>query len=527
MHNSQVQELFEARDNGAKIITIDPRLSTVAGKSDYWLPIKPATDIALLLSWMNVIINEELYDKKYIQKYGFGFEDLEQHVKDKTPEWASTITGLDPELIRSTAWEMAKASPATIVHPGRHVTWYGDDSQRARCVAILNALLGSWGRKGGFYLPKKANVPSYPHPAYPKPKWSWKDLLDGRYALAGSSVSNVFVEASHPEFKGKNKIKGWFVVGTNLPQTIPNVKYTEEAMQNLDLLVVVDTMPMEITGYADVVLPECTYLERYDDLRVSQSRTPTVAIRMPVAKPKYLTKPSSWMVKKLGHKFGLDAYFNYDDYDDVLEWQLNQIGSSIRDIRKKGIINLPREESEMYLKDDEYFEFSTNTGMIELYSTAFEDEGFDPMPKYTPHDEPGEGFYRLNYGRAPMHTFSRTANNPYLKDIMSGNNIWMNPKVAQRWGIKEGQEIWLRNQDRVTSRFSAKVRITERMDQYSIYMVHGFGHSERRLRNTYGKGISDTELITNVKVDPIMGGTGMRSNFVTFEMNNPRKEVVS
>ncbi len=73
---------------------------------------------------------------------------LKAHVKDFTPEWAYGITTINPELIRKTAKEMADASPAVIVHPGRHVTWYGDDTQRVRAIAILNALLGSWGQQG-------------------------------------------------------------------------------------------------------------------------------------------------------------------------------------------------------------------------------------------------------------------------------------------------------------------------------------------------------------------------------------------
>lgn len=150
MHNSQVQELSEAIDKGASIITVDPRLSTVAAKSKYWLPIRPATDMALLLTWMNVIIFEELYDKEYVAKYTTGFDQLKEHVRPFTPEWAYSITDLTPKMIRDSAHEMAKNAPATMIHPGRHVTWYGDDTQRSRAIGILNALLGSWGRRGGF-----------------------------------------------------------------------------------------------------------------------------------------------------------------------------------------------------------------------------------------------------------------------------------------------------------------------------------------------------------------------------------------
>jgi thiosulfate reductase/polysulfide reductase chain A len=123
-----------------------------------------------------------------------------------------------------------------------------------------------------------------------------------------------------------------------------------------------------------------------------------------------------------------------------------------------------------------------------------------------------------------MHTFSRTANNPNLTDLMDENNIWVNPRVAEQWGLKNGQRIRLKNQDGVESEFAIPVRITERIRWDSIYMVHGFGHSRKEMKRAYGKGISDTELITNVMHDPIMGGTGMRGNFVTFLLDEKEAE---
>ena len=93
-----------------------------------------------------------------------------------TPEWAYGITTIDPTVIRETAREMANAAPAVIVHPGRHVTWYGDDTQRLRAVAILNALLGSWGRRGGFYSTGDLRRCPAVHPEYPGTKENMEDM---------------------------------------------------------------------------------------------------------------------------------------------------------------------------------------------------------------------------------------------------------------------------------------------------------------------------------------------------------------
>ena len=516
MHNSQVQEMSEAIDKDAVIITVDPRYSISASKSKYWLPIKASTDIALLLAWINVLIYEDLYDKKYVDKYCSGFDKLKDHVKNYTPEWAYGISTIEPDLIRKTAKEMANASPAVIVHPGRHVTWYGDDTQRIRAIAILNALLGSYGKHGGFYFPESISLAEYPHPEFPKINKSWREASPDKYLLAEMPLANIIVDASIP---GKTKglqYKGWIVNGSNLIFSLPNIKNTIKAIQNLELLVAIDTMPMEITGWADVVLPECTYIERYDPPRNDHFREPNIALRMPAAKPKYNSKPSWWIVKELSKKLELNQYFAWNSIEEFLDYKFKKLGTSLSEMQKTGVKKFKR-ETNLYLSDDEDHTFNTDSGKIELYSTLFEQQGFDPLPVYTEHEQPPENFYRLIYGRAPMHTFSRTTNNQNLNDLMSENSIWINPKVANKWDLKNDQYIKLQNQDGIVSSSQIKVRITERIGWDSVYLVHGFGHSQKQMKRSYKRGVSDSELITKVLIDPIMGGTGMRSNFVTFK----------
>jgi len=524
MHNGQVQEMSDAIDRGATIITVDPRFSTAASKSKFWLPIKPSTDMALLLAWIHVLIYEDLFNKEYVEKNTIGFEQLKLHVEKLTPEWAYGITTIKPHIIRETARAMANASPAVIVHPGRHVTWYGDDTQRSRAIAILNALLGSWGRRGGFFFKESLSIPDYPHPPFPEPAWSWKETHAGKFPLAKLSVSNALVDASIPETGKEHIIRGWIVSGTNLPMTMPQKDQLLKAIQSLEFLVVVDTMPMEITGFADVVLPECTFFERYDELRESPGREPYLGLRMPAAEPLYDSKPAWWIAKKIGERLGLGEYFNYDDLKEVIEWQLGQLGTSLVEMQEVGVKKFERKSGSLYMTENQPKEFNTNSGKIELYSSELAELGFDPMPVYTPHPEPPQGFYRLIYGRAPMHTFSRTANNPNLVDLMKENAVWIHPNVADIWGLKKDQYVWLKNQDGVVSHFPVKVRLTERIRWDSVYMVHGFGHRDKKLRLAYGRGANDSDLITNVMMDPLMGGTGMRGNFVTILTEDPEKE---
>ncbi len=526
MHNSQVQELSDAIDKGVSIITVDPRLSTVANKSKFWLPIRPSTDMALLLSWMHVLIYEELYDKEYVEKNTTGFEELKKHVRQFTPEWAYPITDIKPEMIRKSAREMAISAPSTIVHPGRHVVWYGDDTQRSRAIAILNALLGSWGRRGGFYFSEKMRIPKYPQPPYPKPKWD-AHTLSHHFPFANHGVTGDVIKASLIEKTKEHHVKAWMVAGTNLTKSVPERAVIESAINELEFLVVVDTMPMEITGYADVILPECTYLERYDQLRNSSWRTPSVALRMPAVKPKYQSKPAWWMAKQLGERLGLQDYFDYEDYEEVIKWQLEHVGTSLEEMKHLGVKNYDRRSKNLYMDEKATQKFKTPSGKIELYSQKLKDAGFEPFPVYKEHERPPKNYLRMIYGRAPMHTFSKTVNNPYLNELKNENLLWINPRVAKKWNLHYGQKVWLKNQDGVISTFPIKVRMTERIRWDSIYMVHGFGHNNKNLTRAYSKGASDTKLISKILTDPIMGGTGLRGNFVTILTEEPTKNIES
>ena len=512
LHNGQVQTLTEALNKDVTLITVDPRFSVPAGKSKHWLPIKPGTDMALLLAWMHVLIEEELYDKDYIERYTIGFEQLARHVREYTPEWVYLETGIKPEVIRETAREMAKAAPATVVHPGRHATWYGDDTQRSRAIAMLNVLLGSWNREGGFYIPESVSLPNYPLPAYPKPKTKTADAYPGKWPFASQGVTNGVIDASIGD---DAFFKGWLVYGTNLPTTIPGVAAKlKAAADSLELLVVVETMPSEMTGYADVILPECTYLERYDNLRNSGERHPSLALRMPAFEPKYDSKPGWWIAKRLGHKLGLDKYFPWNDFAERLDWQLQQVGSSLEEMKKLGVKNFPR-KSPLYLSKGARARFRTPSGKIELYSQQLADKGFDPMPVFTPPDPVPNGYYRLNYGRMPAHTFGKTTNNPLLFQLAPENQLWVNPMIANEWSLKNGEYVRLGGTNGVISN-KIRVRVTERIGPDSVFMAHGFGRKSKRMRLAAGAGADDSELMSNIKIDPIMGGTGMRGSFVTF-----------
>jgi thiosulfate reductase/polysulfide reductase chain A len=169
----------------------------------------------------------------------------------------------------------------------------------------------------------------------------------------------------------------------------------------------------------------------------------------------------------------------------------------------------------MYFAPGESRYFRTASGKIELYSRKLEEHGFDPMPAYRRPDVVPEGYYRLNYGRVAAHTFGRTQNNPLLFELAPENVVWINPIIANEMNIKSGDYVRLKNPDGIVSN-EVRVRVTERIRPDSVYLPHGFGHTDARLSLAFGKGADDAALMTRPAIDPIMGGTGMRNNFVTI-----------
>ena len=147
---------------------------------------------------------------------------------------------------------------------------------------------------------------------------------------------------------------------------------------------------------------------------------------------------------------------------------------------------------------------------------ALEDIAFEPASSSSSFlMSVTHGIFRLITGRAPVHTFSRTQTNPLLGDLMRENELWVNAQTARSLGVKSGQYVQLSNQDGVTSN-RVRVKATQRIRPDTVYMVYGFGHTNRMLKSAYLKGASAAQLNTRYATDPLMGGTSIHGNFVTL-----------
>ncbi|RLB59585.1 MAG: nitrate reductase [Deltaproteobacteria bacterium] len=508
IQTAQVAEFAEAIGRGARIVVADPRMSVAASKADSWLPIRPGTDTALLLAWIHVLLAEELYDTDYVDRHAFGLDQLRSAMARYTPGWAAEVTQIPAERIVAEARELGKRKPAVMIHCGRFSAWYGNDTQRSRAMAILTALLGAWGRPGGYYLPSKVQLgPAACPPAHGPMDQS---VASGRHAFTHFGVAaQELVEAS---IGSKARIKQWILCAVNPIQSIPASKRTVEAMKAVDFITMLDVIPTDGALWADLILPEAAYLERFDDiLAVTDHPHPFVALRQPVIPPPGEAKEPYWIVQQLAHRLGHDDCFTHADVTGYLDARLAPLGITVAELARKGIHDL--DEQQPFLAPGQPHRFPTPSGRIELYSPTLQAKGYDPVPVFEPVEQPPAGWFRLVAGRSPYHSFGRTQNTKRLMEKEPDNLLWINAGVAKAKGLSSGDQVFLQNEDGFRTG-PIPVWVTSAIRADVVYTVHGYGGRSPTLRLAYAKGVSDNALTSRFKADGPTGSTGLRVNFV-------------
>ena len=510
VHVSHVREFIAGLNKGAKLIVVDPRFSAPADKADIYLPIRPGTDTALLLSWINYVIQKNLYDKAFVKDHCNGFEKLRESVKPYTIEWAAKICDLNPKDMKRAIELLAKDRPNVAIHPGRHSTWYGkDDVGRHHALAILNGLMGAVAVPGGIYFP----TPVKPGKAKgmeveveeTTPAISLKTEYPYAEAL-GTPTANI-IKAT---LTGKPyPVKFWGINGVNILQTIPNPYDTMEAIKKLDFIFSSEMLAGETAIWSDIILPDATYLERYDAIHTYDGLTPYLTVRQPVVEAMFETKSPYWVAHQLAKKMNVDV-FPYEKEQDYLNMQLQPLNLSLEKLNAQGgIIAYPAKP----YRDRKDLKLPTESGKYELYVEDFAKNKLDPLPKFIPVTAPPKGYMRLVYGRVPMHTFSRTMNNLWLNNEMPENELWVNDSVAAKIGIKDGDTVIMENQDGKKSN-PVKVKVTAGMRPDAAYLPHGFGSKSPLLTKTYKKGASDQFMITRYENDPYVGSSSHRTSFI-------------
>ncbi len=502
--NSETQALMAAIARGTKVVVLDPRFTKTASKATEWLPVRPGTDLAFFLALLHVIIAEDLYDKEFVQKYTVGFDQVAQAVNPYTPEWAASKTEIPAATIRRIAREFALAAPHAFAHPNWRTSNFVNSFQAERSIAILNALVGNWAQPGGLQPSSgEGGIPlgSPPQPPYPRVSALRLDGVPSKYPLVPLEIG-VFQEIRDAVLAGQPyQGRGWFVYRQNPIASLPERRKTLEAFGKLDFIVTIDTTMNDTAWFSDVVLPEASYLERYDPLAVVGD---AVFIRQPAVAPMGESKSALWIFKELGTRLGLADYFAYKDDEDYLRQQLKPLGVTLEEVKAKGFYR----PSTAQAKDE--FKFDTPSGKIELAASALEKANFPTVPSWQEPPAPGADQFYLLTGKVAQHTQFATQNNRLLHELFPKNTAWIHTKPAAARGIKNGDQVFVES---AAGKVRIEATVTEAIRPDCVYMTPGFGHLSKGTRTSYGQGASDSDLHLTY-TDPVSGGQALSQTFV-------------
>jgi len=518
IRTSQVTSLTRAMEKGTKVVCIDPRHNATANLASEWIPIRPGTDLALVLAMANVIISEELYDMAFVEQHTIGFDEFRAAVQSYTPEWAEPITDIPAATIYRLARELASHKPNCFIDPswkGAFGTNYKNSSQTCRAVACLNALLGNMGTPGGltFYEgPKFGKLDPAKHPEPPKPTLPRADGagVKGEWPLATSQGLPHYLAQKAKE----GKVKAGFIRHHNPVRNFPDPEHMMTGYKGLELLVVFETHLTETAMAATHILPEPSFLEREEVVEGLAGKKPAACLRpQVVAKIHPETRSFDEIIVALAHKLGIGQYFQFS-LEELNRARLAPLGITLEELRQKG--TFIGEEVPV----PEVPEFKTPSGKVEFYVAKFAENGHSPVPVWeAPLVSPDPGnprSFRLIHGKQGYHSHTATANIPYLLQITKDHDaerLWLNASRAAALGIKDGDLVLVKS---ALASGKVRVKVTERLHPDAAYLPSGYGSFSPYLPNARGFGLNQNDF-TPYMMEPLNGHAMMMEVIVEVQ----------
>jgi thiosulfate reductase/polysulfide reductase chain A len=511
----EVNDLLDAIESGCRLTVIDIRANISSTKAHNFFLIRPKTDYAFNLAVIHTLLYQDLYDRAFADQWISDLKALQQFVKPYTPEWAEKETGIEKERLLAFVRELAEAKPAVVWHPGWMTARYMDSFYFCRSIYIINTLLGSVGAKGGMPL---TNTPSDVDrkglkkfvDLYPKPQEKRADGVGWRYPHFDSGPGLLHLAFKAIETADPYPVKAYIAYRHDPLMGFPDPEALTKILQKLDLLVSVTFSWSDTAWLSDVVLPLSPYLERESVLATKNGLKPYFFVRHRAAEPRFDTRSDWEIISGLANRLGLNA-LAFNSAEDVWNFQLEGTGATIKDFEATGMVSLSKDPK--YRKVSE-LKFKTPSGKIEVISKKLESAGLPSLKPYEPAPKPGNGQFRITFGRCPVHTQGHTVNNAMLSKEMPENALWLNTKVGETLGIADGEPVEIaagKNAGRI------KVKLTDLIHPEAVFMVHGFGHTLPMESRAFGKGVSDNALMPGGLDlwDPAGGGVAMQEHFVT------------
>lgn len=523
-------QTLDMLDKGGRLTYVDVRQTITGLKATRFMQVRPGTDYALALGMIHEIIKREVYDKKFIEKYVSGFEELCEFIEPYTPAWAAKECGVREKAIKNFVDEIAEEMPRVIFHPGWNLSRYGDSFYASRALHILNILMGNIEQEGGLIIPKgpgNCGVKGLRNIDIPKPDIKRADGVGWKYPHfdKGPGLAHLFFDAM--QNADPYPVKAWIAMRHDVFSCLPDPKKQQEYFDNLDLLVSIDTHYSEFGWYSDVILPECTFLERDSIIITQKGPKPRFAVRRKALEAENDTKASWEIFKGLADRLDMEDYFPYDTIEDFWKWQLEPTGYTIEDFDEKGFIELA---DSPVLLDPENLDgqFKTPSGKIEIVSEKLTKAGFPSLKEYQSPIKPPRGMFRLVYGRSAVHAHGHTTNNPLLNELVPRNTLWINTKAAERLGISHGELVDVIAEDETYSG-TVTANVVDYIHPEAVYTLHGFGKEISAQTRSFNSGISDQKLMVGKldDWDQVGGGINLCQSFVTVvkSVKNPQRRV--
>ena len=498
-------QMFKTRsawkDHKVKFVQVEPRLSNTAAKADQWIAIQPGTEVALALGMAHVIIKESLHHQNFIKRYAFGFHDwvdqdgkkhqgFKQLVeKEYSPAQVQTITGIPAQTIATLAKEFAGASNSVAIC-GRGAGNTPGGQQEFMAVHALNALTGNINKPGGIWV-LPADDCSFRSPL--KKCAENQDRVDG----AGKDYPAQYLLTRLPQIINKAKkspIQALLTADANPLYNLPDVKEVRKAFNKIPLIVSFASHWNETAAHADLILPQHSYLERYEDVRTPMGAVHSrIGLAKPVVKPLLNTRHSGDVLIQLAQKMGLTKTFPWKTYQAALTAKL---GKDWKDLQQKSFIvkkSMPPAWDRAFQTTFKKFEFIPGA--------------FKSQELFKPLVMKGKGKVTLIPYDSMRLAAGKTSNTPFLtktvEDTVLKNDvvfIEINPKTARSLGLKQGCAVRLS-----TVYGTAKVRINlfDGIMPGIVALPRGLGHTGI---DPYlaGKGVNINELMGPL-TDPVSG----------------------
>ncbi|GAB7026829.1 IscS subfamily cysteine desulfurase [Geotalea toluenoxydans] len=449
-------QILKARERGARIIAIDPRLGETARETGArWVPIRSGTDGALALGMIAVLVEEELYDEKFAANWTVGFEELKQLVQHYRPEVVESITGVPAETVRELAREVAAARGSVpVMYTGLE---YSDSGVQAiRAVFTLWALAGQLDVPGGLVFRMKENIfPQNRSHLIPNPdmkKALGRDRFPVYSAYRGESHAIALPDAV---LHGKPyPIRALTVLGGSIITAWPQPQIWRKTLDALDFMVSINRYHTADSAYADIVLPAATYYEITSYMRFG----PMFKIRERLVEPQGEARNDFLILAELAGRLGYGHLYPKSE-EELLRHALDGSGFSLDEVRKAGgEVRLPtammqyRKWEKGLLRADGRPGFNTPSGKFEIASSILAEHGYDPLPVYT---EPAEGplaapelarEYPLVFNSGGRTRFDFRSQHHGVRPLAERHDsppVMMNRTEALESGIGEGEQVWV------------------------------------------------------------------------------------